>query len=60
MGRSSLEGGPLGRSNVKFGGWTSGSSQCQIAPEMTELQKRTLTLYCFWNMYFWARTHPER
>ncbi|ATU83669.1 ORF359 [White spot syndrome virus] len=60
MGHSSLEGGPLGRPNVKFGGWTAGSSQCQITPETPELQKRTLTFTCFWNMCFWRLTHPER
>nr|AWQ63498.1 wsv402 [Shrimp white spot syndrome virus] len=27
---SSLEGGPLARPDVKFGGWTAGSGQCQI------------------------------
>ncbi|ATU83670.1 ORF360 [White spot syndrome virus] len=60
MGRSSLEGGPLGRSDVKFGGWTSGSTRCQITPEIAELQKRTLTFTCFWNRRFWSWTHPER
>ncbi|ATU83665.1 ORF1316 [White spot syndrome virus] len=30
---SSLGGGPLGRPDVKFEGWTAGSGQCQIAPE---------------------------
>ncbi len=34
LGRSSLEGGPLARSDVKFGGWTAGSTRCQIAPEV--------------------------
>ncbi|ATU84100.1 ORF1083 [White spot syndrome virus] len=34
MCRSSLEGGPLGRPDVKFRGWTAGSTQCQITPEM--------------------------
>ncbi|AAK77717.1 ORF48 [White spot syndrome virus] len=30
LGHSSLGGGPLSRSNVKFRGWTAGSAQCQI------------------------------
>nr|UVD54615.1 hypothetical protein BCACJCBH_00060 [White spot syndrome virus] len=34
LGHSSLEGGPLGRPDVKFRGWTAGSTQCQITPEM--------------------------
>ncbi|AUO15286.1 WSSV558 [White spot syndrome virus] len=34
LGRSSLEGGPPARSDVKFGGWTAGSTRCQIAPEV--------------------------
>ncbi|ATU83653.1 ORF1127 [White spot syndrome virus] len=33
-GHSSLGGGPLARPNVKFRGWTSGSGQCQITPEI--------------------------
>ncbi|ASV62830.1 centromere protein B dimerization domain [White spot syndrome virus] len=37
---SSLEGGPLGRPDVKFGGWIAGSTQCQIARRCQKLYQK--------------------
>ncbi|ATU83834.1 ORF1022 [White spot syndrome virus] len=58
--RSSLEGGPLGRPNVKFGGWTSGSTRCQITPETSVAPETYINSLLFLEQAFLDMNVPRK
>ncbi|ATU83726.1 ORF231 [White spot syndrome virus] len=60
MGHSSLGGGPLTRPDVKFGGWTAGSGQCQIAPETTVAPETYINLCVFLEQAFLGIAAPRK
>ncbi|ATU84132.1 ORF288 [White spot syndrome virus] len=60
MGHSSLEGGPLGRPDVKFGGWTAGSGQCQIAPETSVAPETYIKFLLFLEQAFLDTPAPRK
>ncbi|ATU83846.1 ORF230 [White spot syndrome virus] len=60
LDHSSLGGGPLSRPDVKFRGWTAGSTQCQIAPEPTVAPEMCINLCVFLEQTFLGIAAPRK